>query len=118
VVFNEAQNEYLQLVAEGGLLLTVPLLVWLVSWGTTCVRRLRADRSAMVWLRTAALAGLAAVASQCVWDSALRMPANALLAAVLAAIVVHEAPSVRAAVAPVDDAEPDPGARRSRPAGA
>lgn len=118
VVFNEAQNEYLQLVAEGGLLLTVPLLVWLVSWGTTCVRRLRADRSAMVWLRTAALAGLAAVASQCVWDSALRMPANALLAAVLAAIVVHEAPKVRAAVAPEDDAEPDPGARRSRPAGA
>lgn len=94
VVFNEAQNEYLQLVAEGGLLLALPLLVWLGAWGATCARRLREDRSAMVWLRTAALAGLAAVASQCIWDSALRMPANALLAAVLAAIVVHEKPRV------------------------
>ncbi len=92
VVFNEAQNEYLQLVAEGGLLLALPLLVWLGAWVATCARRLREDRSPMVWLRTAALAGLAAVASQCIWDSALRMPANALLAAVLAAIVVHEKP--------------------------
>jgi hypothetical protein len=96
VVFNEAQNEYLQLVAEGGLPLALPLLVWLVSWAATCARRLREDRSAMVWLRTATLAGLAGVASQCVWDSALRMPANALLAAVLAAIVAHEKPAVRA----------------------
>ncbi|MGE3578635.1 MAG: O-antigen ligase family protein [Vicinamibacterales bacterium] len=92
VIFNEAQNEYLQLVAEGGLLLSVPLLGWLIAWGATSARRLREDRSAMFWLRTAALAGLAAVASQCLWDSALRMPANALLAAVLAAIVVHEKP--------------------------
>lgn len=96
VVFNEAQNEFLQLVAEGGLLLSVPLLGWAIAWGVTCARRLREDRSAMVWLRTAALAGLAAVASQCVWDSALRMPANALLAAVLAAIVVHEKPAAPA----------------------
>lgn len=97
VVFNEAQNEYLQLATEGGLLLAVPLLVWLGAWLVTGVRRLADDRSAMVWLRMASLAGLAAVASQCVWDSALRMPANALMAAVLAAVVAHEKPGTAGA---------------------
>jgi len=95
VIFNEAQNEFLQLVTEGGFLLALPLLTWLVAWGVRCARRMREDRSAMLWLRTASLAGLAAVASQCIWDSALRMPANALLAAVLAAIAVHEKPQDR-----------------------
>jgi len=92
VIFNEAQNEYLQLLAEGGILLTLPLLTWFVAWGVRCARRIGEDRSAMMWVRTASLAGLAAVASQCIWDSALRMPANALLAAILAAVVVHEKP--------------------------
>jgi hypothetical protein len=36
------------------------------------------------------MAGLAGAAVQCLWDSTLRMPANAMLFALLAAIVVHE----------------------------
>lgn len=97
ILFNEAQNEYLQLLAEGGLLLALPLAVWLISWLGTCVRRLAEDRSPIFWLRSAALAGLAGVATQCLWDSALRMPANAALAAILAAVAVHERPQPRGA---------------------
>jgi hypothetical protein len=41
-------------------------------------------------LRVAALAGIAGVAVQCVWDATLRMPANAMLLALLAALAVHE----------------------------
>ncbi len=92
VLFNEAQNEYLQLLAEGGVLLALPLLLSLGAWALTCARRLREDHSAMFWLRSAAVAGLAGVATQCLWDSALRMPANAVLAALLAAVAVHEQP--------------------------
>ncbi len=92
ILFNEAHSEYLQLVTEGGLLLTLPAVIWLAAWGHRAWRSLREDQSGIFWLRSAAFAGLVAVGSQCVWDSALRMPANAVLAAVLAALVVHERP--------------------------
>ncbi len=105
-LFNEAQNEYLQVITEGGVLLSLPLLVWFGAWIATAARRLREDRSSIVWLRVAALAGLSAVAVQCIWDSALRMPANAMLAALLAAVAVH----IRPAPAPV--ATPDREGRR------
>lgn len=99
-LFNEAQNEYLQVIAEGGLLLAVPLVAWLGAWIVTAARRIQEDGSNMVWLRVAAVAGLSAVAVQCIWDSALRMPANAMLAALLAAVAVHIRPGA---------AEPDNG---------
>ncbi|HXH07457.1 MAG TPA: hypothetical protein VNI83_12825, partial [Vicinamibacterales bacterium] len=41
-------------------------------------------------LRAGALAGLAAALVQSVWETGLRLPANAVLAAVLAAVAVHE----------------------------
>jgi hypothetical protein len=52
--------------------------------------RLREDLTGMFWVRAGAAAGLTAVALQSVWENGLRIPANALLAAILAAIVVHE----------------------------
>ena len=42
------------------------------------------------WIRAARRAGLIAVALQSLWETGLVMPANAALAAVLAAIAVHE----------------------------
>ena len=41
-------------------------------------------------IRVGAACGLGAVALQSVWETGLVMPANAALAALLAAIVVHE----------------------------
>ena len=43
----------------------------------------------MFWVRTGAASGLAGVAVQSLWETGLTTPANAALAAVLAAIVIH-----------------------------
>jgi hypothetical protein len=42
-----------------------------------------------VWPRIGSLAGLMAVAVQGLWETGLRMPANGVLFAVVAAIAVH-----------------------------
>ncbi len=90
VLFSEAQSEYLQLMAEGGLLLAVPVLVALLAWLRLSLMRLKASSPGSTWIRLGALAGLSGAAVQCLWDSALRMPANAMLVALLAAIAVHQ----------------------------
>jgi O-antigen ligase len=89
VLFNQAHNHYLQVAAEGGLVLLAPVLLSLGAFARTSWRRLSDDRSNMFWLRAGAASGLAGAAVQSVWDTGLTLPANAALAAVLAAIVVH-----------------------------
>ena len=54
------------------------------------VRRVRSDTSPIFWLRAGAAAGLLGAAVQGVWDTSLRLPANAALFAVAAALAVHE----------------------------
>ena len=87
--FNNAHNHFVQLAAEGGLLLAVPIAVALASFVTTAWRRLRRDLSGVFWIRAGAAAGLVGVAVQSLWETGLRLPANAELAAVLGALVVH-----------------------------
>jgi hypothetical protein len=89
VYFNQAHNQYLQIAAEGGLLLSIPAAVALISFLGLARRRLVGDRTADFWIRLGAAGGLAAVMVQNLWETGLRMPANAALAAVLAAVVVH-----------------------------
>jgi O-antigen ligase len=88
--FNQAHSEYVQLVAEGGLLLGVPALLVVVGWIALARRQLRREAHEVFWIRLGAAAALMGVAVQGVFDTALREPANGLLAAVLAAVVVHE----------------------------
>jgi O-antigen ligase len=90
VRFNQAHNHYLQLAAEGGVLLCVPLALSLVLYVKEAWRRVAAEPSAMYWIRAGALCGLAGAAAQSVWETGLAIPANAALACVLAAIVIHE----------------------------
>ena len=90
VLFNQAHNEYLQLMAEGGLLLSVPAVVAFIAWAQIARRRLRQDRHSLLWIRVGAAAGITGVAVQSVFETGLRMPANAMLFALLAAIVVHD----------------------------
>jgi len=88
--FNQAHNQYLQLAAEGGLLVGVPALVAAVAFVALATRRIRRDRSAAFWIRVGAVGALTGVATQGIWETGLRMPANAVLCGLIAAIAVHE----------------------------
>ena len=86
--WNEAHNAYLQVAAEGGLLLGVPSAIALVALIVTAWRRLR-RKDALYWIRLGAAAGLFAVAVQALWETGLSLPANGLLAGVAVAILLH-----------------------------
>ena len=88
--FNQAHNHYLQFAAEGGLFLIVPLTCAAVLFARAAARRLRSDRTPMVWVRTGAAAGMVGVLVQSIWETGLHLPANGLLFAVLCAIVIHK----------------------------
>lgn len=90
VYFNQAHNHYLQVAAEGGLLLVGTLFVALAAFVRAARERLTCETSGVFWIRAGAACGLGAVALQSVWETGLVMPANAALAALLAALVVHE----------------------------
>jgi O-antigen ligase len=89
VHFNQAHSEYLQVAAEGGVLLGAPLAIALGAGVWLARRRLKEDRRAISWLRIGAAAGLTGAAVQGLFETGLRIPANGLLAALLAAIVLH-----------------------------
>lgn len=90
--FNHAHNEYLQVLAEGGLLVAVPTAATVVVGAWLAWRRLRRDESAIFWIRAGAMSGVAAVAVQSIWDTALRMPANGTLFAIVSAVALHTPP--------------------------
>ena len=87
--FNHAHDEYLQLVAEGGLLLCVPAAAALGSAIVLIAMRLRRDRTPIYWIRLGAASGMMAIAVQSFWDTGLRTPANGILFAVIAAMALH-----------------------------
>lgn len=88
-LFNQAHNHYLQVAAEGGLLLGIPVSMALAVFTRDAWRHLAGDRTGVYWIRAGAMCGLVGVAVQSVWETGLTMPANAALAAIAAAIVVH-----------------------------
>jgi O-antigen ligase len=88
--FNQAHNHYLQVAAEGGVLVGAPVATALALLAVFLRRSLAADRTEMFWIRLGAAAALAGVAAQSVWEIPLVMPANGVLAACLAAVVLHE----------------------------
>ena len=90
-VWVEAHNDYLQLAAEGGLLMGGPILVALVCFAHEVRRRFRecgADPPTY-WLKAGAVTGLVAVAIQSTVDFTLQKPGAAALFCVLAAIALH-----------------------------
>jgi O-antigen ligase len=89
-LYNQAHNHYLQVMSEGGLMLGVPVFGALALYVRDARRALRADASGMFWIRAGAFCGLVGLAVQSVWETGLTMPANAALAALAAAIVVHD----------------------------
>lgn len=94
-LFNNAHSHYVQVAAEGGLLLVVPSLVALSALWTLTRRTLRADKGEMFWVRVGAAAGLAGLATQSIWEVSLTMPANAVLAGVLAGLLLYQRDAAR-----------------------
>jgi putative inorganic carbon (hco3(-)) transporter len=88
--FNQAHNHFLQAAAEGGLVLLALVGFALAALARSARERLAGDISGAYWIRAGAVCGLLAVALQSVWETGLTMPANAALAAILAAIATHE----------------------------
>jgi O-antigen ligase len=88
-LINHAHDQYLQVLAEGGLLMAVPAGLAVLAFILLARRRLRDDDSPLASLRQGALAGLVGFATQSVWETPLLTPAVFMLCAVVAGIAVH-----------------------------
>jgi O-antigen ligase len=91
--FYAAHNDYLQLAAEGGLLVTVPALLLAGTIVILAGKRIRAADPGRTthWIRLGAVTGLLAIACQSVVEFSLQIPANAMLCAALCALATHDA---------------------------
>jgi O-antigen ligase len=95
----EAHNDYLQLAAEGGLLLGVPIVITIVAFMRRLRARFRESDEASYWLRVGAVTGMGAVAIQSLVEFSLQMPGNAVFAVVLLALALHQTPAHRRTLA-------------------
>jgi O-antigen ligase len=89
--YQEAHNEYLQLLSEGGALLAVPMLVFITTAIVAVRRRFRenADDTETYWIRVGATTGIIAIALQSLLDYTLQTPGGAVMFATLLAIAIH-----------------------------
>ena len=93
----EAHNDYLQLAAEGGLLLVIPFIFVIGVFAREVRRRFNeaSDDTRTWWLRVGAVTGIASVALQELVDFSLQMPGNAVLFVLLMAVAVHRPARMR-----------------------
>lgn len=89
-IFFQAHNDYLQLAAEGGVLVGVPALAALVALAVPAWRRL-GDREDLMtrWIRAGAVAGLVGIAAQSMFEFSLQLPGITALFVVLLALATH-----------------------------
>lgn len=88
--YGQAHNDYLELMAGGGLLVGVPVLVCLLCLARQVRRRMKADpASTSWWLRRGAITAIFAIGLQETVEFSLQMPGNAVLFAVVCAIALH-----------------------------
>ena len=102
VHFQESHNDYLQLAAEGGLLMGIPIFIAGIAFARAVRRRFATgeqDRSSG-WVRFGAVAGVVAIALQSLVEFSLQMPGNAAMFVVLLAIVLHAPVGVRSSERP------------------
>lgn len=90
--FAQAHSDYLQLWAEGGVLLIAPVCLLALALALEIFRRLR-EPGGPDWLRVGAVVGLIAILMQEAVEFSLQMPANFLLFATLCAIAIHRSPA-------------------------
>ena len=102
--FEQAHNDYLQLVAEGGFLLCAAVAMTLLIFIGTVRKRFREapHEGTTYWARVGAVIGLLAIAVQSIFEFSLQLPGNAAMFCVLAAIAIHRSPSIRITDIPKD----------------
>lgn len=90
--FREAHNDYLQIAAEGGLLLGVPAGVALIAFVWMVRRRFARSHDDRLthWVRVGATTGLVAIAVQSLVEFSLQMPGITASAVVVMAMALHE----------------------------
>jgi hypothetical protein len=105
----EAHNDYLQLLVEGGWLVTVPALALALLFTAEVRKRFREgyDDRTGYWIRLGAVTGLVAIVFQEIVEFSLQMPGNAAFFTVLCAIAVRRA-SVKRERDPRPKREPAP----------
>jgi putative inorganic carbon (hco3(-)) transporter len=88
--FNNAHSHYVQTLAEGGVLLSLPAGAALFLVARLGRQAVRNDRGEMQWARIGAAGALIGMAVQSLWETSLIMPANAILCgAVLGLLLYH-----------------------------
>jgi O-antigen ligase len=89
--YAQSHNDYLQLGAEGGVLLVFPVAACLLLFVREVWRALKEDRpsSTAWWVRRGAVTALLGMALQETVDFSLQIPGNAVLFAVVCAIALH-----------------------------
>jgi O-antigen ligase len=89
--YNEAHNDYVQLLVEGGIVVAVLVLVCLAGTVRAAIARFRAkdDGVDAYWIRVGAVAGLLAIGAQSAVEFSLQMPGNAALFVVLLALALY-----------------------------
>jgi len=90
VFFNHAHNQYLEIAAEGGGLVLIPLAALLVAIAAATARGLGTDPGSYFWIRVGSAAALAGLAVVCIWESPFRTPATLMLAAVASGLAAAE----------------------------
>lgn len=90
----EAHNDYLQVAAEGGVLVGLPILMAVAAFWREVRSRFRAvgGDARDYWLRVGAVIGIGVLAVQSLVDFSLQMPGNAVLFTLLMAIAAHRPP--------------------------
>ncbi|MBA2260466.1 MAG: O-antigen ligase family protein [Acidobacteria bacterium] len=97
--FQEAHNDYLQIAAEGGVLVGLPAVIAFVLVVRAIRRRFTAaqDDPWGHWIRVGATMGLIAIALQSLVEFSLQMPGNAAFFTVLLAVAMHQTAGAEAA---------------------
>ncbi len=95
-----AHNDWLQLMAEGGLLVSLPacgLLVALAHQARARFREHRRDRDygTTYWIRAGAVTGLVAIGLQSLMEFSLQMPGNTMMFAALWGFAIAPTPPPR-----------------------
>lgn len=92
-----AHNDWLQIVAEGGVLLTIPAAVLLAVFASEVRSRFREhhagrDWGTTYWIRIGAVTGLVAIGLQSFVEFSLQMPGNLILFVTLCAMAMAPMP--------------------------